>query len=450
MKNCYRNFIVCVFAAGFTFLSCSQKKISFAKEGTPVQEFVFQQAKYSRLGSCSIKNPEKYYYPKQLDNFFFRHTLENGENLYLIEKYYPQCKGIIDSSSFYPVECDNGKWIDNLIDSIEEERIGNELLELLENDDYIQSPIIQEIDTAKENDTKRNSENQIEISDNQTTDNQKLQESIESEKTDENLDDNKNNENKDDSNIENKINEDIPKIESVEKRLLDSKNRLKRMEYNAEVFIPQKLGDKYVSVHFYGKLAVRTFYDSLYRIIKKETWSISNIKESKIEIQEEYKYHEKNTKPKERIIKSENKTVKDLFDENGRIIQNKNYLIQEEKEILQFTTNWKYDKAGNVIQEENIENEYDGENIIKTNIKKEKFIYKNQKKSQTEDEIPPDYEYYEDNILKIKTEYTDVENYVTKIFFEDDFVVTSYYENGKKIKDVYSVGGIVRREKKYE
>ena len=87
-------------------------------------------------------------------------------------------------------------------------------------------------------------------------------------------------------------------------------------------------------------------------------------------------------------------------------------------------------------------------NFLKSLTKKQRFIYHNVKEG--EDEIPPDYEYYENGVLVTKTEYIKKCVYSTTIWFDSSNWVRTDYEDYVKVRDVYFTNGVERRVKNYE
>ena len=68
-----------------------------------------------------------------------------------------------------------------------------------------------------------------------------------------------------------------------------------------------------------------------------------------------------------------------------------------------------------------------------------------------EGEILPDFQYYENGILKMQNKYSAQKGtYTSRIFFEDGFSVKTYYEDEIRVKDIYYSGNKVLREKVYE
>ncbi len=467
-------FLLLIFSGVLT-VSCSRKKLSFSEKPTQAQEMIFQQAMKHRLGKAE-QNVANLFYPEKLDKFFFLHSLENGESLYLIEKYYPDCKGKIDCYSFNFPDFDTATWVDSLLDSIEEERLAAELLDLLENDIEVQSPIEESVLTAvtEEIPTEETKTEETQPEEAPVEKNSLSGEAVLAETDTEAADGNKaevggdqsasSSSEKEETQSSETQSPDLPPVEVI---LTDSLNRLKSLEYGKEIFVPQAAAGKSVVIHSYGQKVVRNLYDSQFRLIKKETWTIASIEDSKIEIQEEFFYEGKSDKAKQRIVKSSEKELDILYDKNGHAVQNKTYLISNgsgesngngEKKLLKSEMKWTYDEDGNLVKEQGTEYEYADGVLINQRYKEQVYVHtknaKKVKKSDSSDddegEIPPVYEYYENGKLKIRTEHTSKNDYTTKIYFEDDYVVTTYYVNNKKVKDVYTVGGIVKRTKTYE
>ena len=448
-------FLLLIFSGVLT-LSCSRKKLSFSKNSTKSQELIFQLAMKHKLGKAEYY-VENLYYPEKLDKFFFRHTLENGESLYLIEKYYPDCKGKIDCYGFAYNDFDNGNWVDSMLDSIEEERLANELMDLLENDMEVQSPIEEPvINEQTQNEGNITSDEKLVEADNETQTESSTEESSSNteESSESETDTEKKNETTDNE-------ADTPEVPSVEVIFTDSMNRLRSLEYGKEIFVPQSYIGKSVVIHSFNQKVVRNLYDSQYRITKKETWNIASIEDSKIEIQEEFFYDGNSDKLNKRIVKSKEKELEIIYDSKGHAVQNKTYLItgeNGENKTLKSEMKWTYDEDGNLTKEQGTEYEYADGVLVHQSYKEQVYVHhkdakkvkKGEKDDEAEDEIPPVYEYYENGKLKIRTEHTSKNDYTTKIYFEDDYVVTTYYENNKKVKDVYTVGGVVKRTKTYE
>lgn len=198
----------------------------------------------------------------------------------------------------------------------------------------------------------------------------------------------------------------------VEKRLTDSQNNLKIMEYGEEIFTPSTIDGKLVLVHKFKENVWRIFYDENYRLVKKEIWQIKTASDAKKISTEEYDYSP-------------------VFE--NRPVRKK---ITQDKDSSELK--WTYDSEGRIIIEEEI--------IVKSSVKKTKM----QKYYFNEDEqIPPGYEYWEDGSITLKKIYSSKNDYYVQTFLEDDFSVITYYNDNKKTKEEYFLQNEIVRVREY-
>ena len=373
-----------------TFISCSQKK---AVEKTPpnkeVQQYIFERLMEQKL-------------PEYFKELMFRPSIKKASVRYLFEEAYPECMGIYDSTGFYSPDFDDASWVDAALIAAEESRLGEDVLSYLEDEANFQPPIIEETE-----------ENPVE------TDNTESEESgFDAEMP------------------------KVPEVESVEKRLLDSYNRLKVMEYGSELFFPmQKEGGDAVLVHYSNKSAVRLFYDDIFRLTKKELWNMESVQAAKIKLIEKYTYKDDSKKPVEKIIESDSAVFVSKLNENGLVIRTEKYAVDSKDKPLSVTT-WTYDEKDRITSESIQE---------KGRVQKQVYIYtKIDKLEDNPDNLPPDYEYYENGVLRTKTEYSTKGNYSTTIVFDKINSVRTDYEDYIKVRDVYFMNGVQRRVKNYE
>ena len=259
-----------------------------------------------------------------------------------------------------------------------------------------------------------------------------------------------------------------PEVEAVEKRLLDSYNRLKVMEYGTELFIPQTQNDSSVLIHYSDKVAVRLFYDNLYRLTKKEYWKMESVETAGLSGIEEYTYQGDSKNPVEKIIRSDSSVFVSKLNENGLVIRTEKYGVSNAGEGEGFktipkgakpvvVTTWTYDDKKRITSETATEGKLVKKqvfNYAKTDGTVESSRVRGQN-SQTQDEedkdeIPPDYEYYENGVLVTKTEYIQKGVYSTTIWFDSSNWVRTDYKDYVKVRDVYFTNGVERRVKNYE
>ena len=239
----------------------------------------------------------------------------------------------------------------------------------------------------------------------------------------------------------------VPDVETVEKRLVDAYSRLKVMEFESELFVPASNEDSSVLVHYSNKSAVRLFYDNLYRLTKKEYWKMDSVENAKITGTEQYSYKDESKKPYEKIISTEESIFVSKLNENGLVTRTEKYSVSKEnasdKKLVQ-TTTWTYDEKNRILSETVKEG---------SGTKKQVFNYKKSDavaKESEEEDLPPDYEYYENGTLLTKTVYEQKGVYSTTIWFDKTTSVRTDYENYVKRREVYYINGVQGRVKNYE
>ena len=246
----------------------------------------------------------------------------------------------------------------------------------------------------------------------------------------------------DESNYSSPVIQNTPEeheVEPVEKRLTDAYNRLKAMEYGTEKFLPVKNGDSSILIHYSNKNAVRLFYDELFRLVKKEYWKMDSVEDAKITGTEEYYYNEDSKKPYEKKIQTESAVFVSNFNENGLIIRTEKFVDNKSCSVTEIIYDSKDRITSEVVTEGGI-------------VKKQLFNYTvtDQAELNDQDPVPPDYKYYENDMLITTTAYVKKGFYSTTIWFDKENCVKADYENFVKVREVYYTNGVERRVKNYE
>ena len=254
---------------------------------------------------------------------------------------------------------------------------------------------------------------------------------------------------------------------SIERRIFDSEQNLSLFSFNDEILAIQKRDNKNILVSSDDKKTIRRFFDEKSRVYKKEIWDISgSFKNSYLKNEEHYFYDEEKTVPSTATLLEENFKYKLTYNDTGKVVISEKYEyvpdskpVENETEtkksnvldkgdnyILRSKTNWKYNESGKIIEKLFSEYEYKKVNKTKktlTSTKKDVYEYK------IKDGMP-DYYYYENDVLRMKTIYSSEDSYVTTFYFDGGFVVDSVYENANHTKDIFYSHGKVIRQKVYE
>ena len=394
---------ICFFGAG-----CNKKQKSVIIEKTEITAEQKKLKEYLFKNICSILNDKKI--KNENDGFFYLKKIlsyqyfDKDGFFYYFEKYFPDYISIYECSRFYSENLETADWVDSLIIKIEEERIADEIAKM-------------ETDALSD---LENSELSVieEILDEQ--------------------------------------NEQIEKVfsDSVEQKEIFSRNgNLIFMEFNQEIFIPKKTENGYEIIHSQNNNVTRNFYNQKFLLESSQKWVIEPLKiqENQNPVSIENYFYDDETSA---VTKTEKITYDGdiqnlqmiLYDEKKQISQKKEYKIIDEKKHLIQQNDFKYDEEGNIIQNEKKEYYYNEDFSVLNEQFSRKYVYK-----INEEKLPPDFEYFENDVLKMRNKYSVQKgNYTSQVFFEDDFSVKTYYIEEKKVKEVYYSGESVLRVRNYD
>lgn len=369
------------------FSSCYLKKTEEKKKERTMSSYLYDLALKEYLNKISSKESESQNLVlKNVENQLFTYTIQNGKNLFVIEKLYQNCKGQIDCKNFY---------------------IG------FDNADYVEAIVLQSEESENDLDSlENNGENPLE--DEESFDSQKSKD----------------------------IEETLENSKLIEKLYIDRLNELKILEFEKELFIP----NDEVIIEKNEKSVSKSYYDDLYRVIKKEHWSIGKLLDSKIIKTELFEYYDDTlvSKSKTEITEAEKKVS--VFNKNGFVEKIEEYSIFENQNYLISETNLSYDEKDRINEKTETKYIYDEEYKMKPTVNTKRFVYHNKEN----EELPADYEYFENDILKIKVVYSETKGNFTQEIFFDNMSVKSFYEDNLLKKDIYYIDGVEKRVVNYE
>ena len=303
------------FVLVLSFSSCYLKKTEEKKKERTMSSYLYDLALKEYLNKKSAKETESQNHVlKNVENQLFTYTIQNGKNLFVIETLYQNCKGQIDCKNFY---------------------IG------FDNADYVESVVLQSEESENDLDSlENNGENPLEN-----------EEFFDSQKS---------------KNIE----ETLENSKLIEKLYIDRLNKLKILEFEKELFIPN---DDFV-IEKNEKSVSKFYYDDLYRVIKKEHWSIGKLLDSKIIKTELFEYYDDTlvSKSKTEITEAEKKVS--VFNKTGFVEKIEEYSIFENKNYLISETNLSYDEKDRINEKKETKITYDEKDFLNRKwVKKEAF-----------------------------------------------------------------------------
>ena len=316
---------------------------------------------------------------------------------------------------FYSPACDNGEWVEELLARLEEERIADELSSMESSLSEYQNEEMPEAEKSGE-----------ETEPTESTGSTESEESSEPQL----------------SEVEKFFNQ-----EKADTIIHDKNNKLKFYEFENEIFEPQYQNGNLINIHANGNYIDRYFYNDNYQLAKKENWNIPSVQGAKLEKTEKYEYYPDSNVISKKTITTLESQENLTYSETSKILTSEKYAIAEEKNQITSKRKLSYDNEDRLISDSLTEYFYKDKEYKELDYsftKKYDYAY-------NEGEIPPDFKYYENGVLKMLNKYSSEKGkYVSEIFFDKTFSVKTYYENDVRVKDVFYNGGKVTREKLYD
>ena len=316
---------------------------------------------------------------------------------------------------FYSPACDNGEWVEELLARLEEERIADELSSMESSLSEYQNEEMPEAEKSGE-----------ETEATESTGSTESEESSEPQL----------------SEVEKFFNQ-----EKADTIIHDKNNKLKFYEFENEIFEPQYQNGNLINIHANGNYIDRYFYNDNYQLVKKENWNIPSVQGAKLEKTEKYEYYPDSNVISKKTITTLESQENLTYSETSKILTSEKYAIAEEKNQITSKRKLSYDNEDRLISDSLTEYFYKDKEYKELDYsftKKYDYAY-------NEGEIPPDFKYYENGVLKMLNKYSSEKGkYVSEIFFDKTFSVKTYYENDVRVKDVFYNGGKVTREKLYD
>ncbi len=220
---------------------------------------------------------------------------------------------------------------------------------------------------------------------------------------------------------------------------LASNQNLRQFEYGAENLSLNYLNDSSTEiVNANDDTITLTQYDENYHLIEKTVWKNSKTSLEDMKMISRARYEYKKTESDWALdgVSEEsflgNIQVQTVYDQDLNPISIKNYDTSSGSKKLSKVINRTYNKDRQITSEETIE-------YGKIESRK-KNVFKYTTKADF-----PDYDFYEDGILRIRTIYKSNKDYSQEIFFDDDYRVLATYENNKKVLEQIFIGDMELR-----
>lgn len=330
----------------------------------------------------------------------------------------------LDTEIYVPA-LDDAMWVESVLARIEEERIAEELRVMEESlEEYQISEDIEIPESVENIETTKNPEDEdVEVIDSS--------------------------ENEEDSE-EPEVLSEIEKFfieEKTEKAKAGKNDRLAFYEFDNEVFSTHDSEGNHILIHAEKEKVNRFFYNEEYQLVKKENWNIPSAFKAVLEKTEKYEYFKDAKAVASKTITGSDSVENVKYNKDGRISSAEKYAVIEDKKNIISQRFFSYDDDGNILADELKEYFYKADDYKELDYSfTKKYLY-----TYNDEGIPPDFKYYENEVLKMYNKYSiEKGNYTSRIYFDEGFSVKSYYENNVRVKDVYYRNSTVIREKVYE
>ena len=245
------------------------------------------------------------------------------------------------------------------------------------------------------------------------------------------------------SNIESGENGSLSKNSAEEKKSLEEKyllfktssQEIRMLETNSDIFSASSSAQKNrVLINISDGELHRRFYDENFCLSKIEYWQIaSSSAQSKMRRRKTYAFGAdgKISELRENDFDAQTSSIT-FFNSNGKIRSSrKNNLRDGKLDSFEIFT-YEYDGEGRILQEDR--------KLFQVQGKKQKRVLSQRVVNKYSGEKISETSFYENSALRIRTVYTDSENYVQTTYFDGGFVVRDFYENGVKISSTFSNG----------
>ena len=221
-------------------------------------------------------------------------------------------------------------------------------------------------------------------------------------------------------------------------------------QFDNEVIELSKDNEKRVTIYSIGNKVNRRFFDSDYRLEKTEYWEIDSLDTSKI-IKNEFLYYKGEEKrPYLKTVDYEDKLEDFYYNADGTVEKSENYKKVNGKKYITEICQWTFDSQKRITRIKTRTFIYNSEEDTKRrDVFVKIFSYKYNPPSEDGEEIPPDVQYFENDVLKSYERYSPKSGTYTKhYYFDGGISIKSWYVDDKKVREaVYHDGKVMRVNK---
>lgn len=253
--------------------------------------------------------------------------------------------------------------------------------------------------------------------------------------------------------------EEALESQAGEGRAFTGKNdQMRFFEYKNETLSPQFTDEGLVVIHSADENVMRFFYDSEYRLTKKEEWKIRSASDAKKLKTELFVYSTEGRKVINKEIITEAFDELISYNEKSSPLSSQKYAFNDDRKYIVQERKWKYNSENQLLEDLQKEYSYKNSNYNKPEIFTKRYEYSylyaaaaDEAEANNNTVIPPDYKFYENDILKMQNIYSaEKGTYISWVYFDEKLSVKTYYEEDVRVRDEYYNQGRLFRTKIYK
>ncbi|MCR5723862.1 MAG: hypothetical protein K6G80_02095 [Treponema sp.] len=242
--------------------------------------------------------------------------------------------------------------------------------------------------------------------------------------------------------------------DDVELYYTSSDDSLRRFTFGKEDFASMVQDGTVQLTDSDGKKIVRRSYDDAFRLVRKETFSLGKDAASLQRLTvKNIRYRDESNRILETELLDESSKTRTVteYDEHALPVQLSSFHTEKEpleKEFLDKKTVYAYDEQNRLVAEHTIfwTRSFDEKKRMTEKSRTVRHTYAWDGKGG---EAKPDTAYYEDDTMRIQTEYESPLVYTETLFFDGGFSVQTRWEDHMKTLEIILLNGVEQRRRTF-
>lgn len=217
-------------------------------------------------------------------------------------------------------------------------------------------------------------------------------------------------------------------------------------EAGTEKFVLTERDGRKILVYASDSSVTRRFYDEELRLEREEHWLIQDADSAELIKSVEVEYAPDGALASRSVREGGSLEIA-MYDDDGLVLEKKVYEFSGDDMRIASETRRLYNQQKKVASEVLLDYHYKDSDFSALD-----FTYEQRYDYEYNDgDVPPDFDYYEDGVLRMRNRYSpDKGSYTSQIFFDEHNSVRTYYESDVRVREVFFMDGVVIRERIYD